>query len=295
MNLSDFDIYAFFCANGIGNRKINRLLKSDKRHFEGVEKILEMTPDEIAGFLGNLGDKDIESLKSLDIDAIKAEYELMLNSGIEMITAGSVNYPCTLKKRLGPDAPAILFCFGKLDIINIPAISVVGSRDISDRGEEITGRLIDAIADDHVSIISGGAKGIDAAAHNSAIERGLNTIVVTAYGINEVLKRQVDETILRIVLFLSQFHPNSRWRPAFAMMRNKTVCALSKAIFVVEAGETGGTVNTGETALQIGIPLYVISPDEFKIPPPGNRYLISKGGRELFLDSISESFDAVGD
>jgi len=295
MNLSDFDIYALFCTSGIGNRKINSLLKSKHLSFESIEHILSKPPDEIDGKLMGLGKKDNESLRSLDIETLKAEYEMMLNSGVELITVGSENYPALLRERLDLDAPAILFSWGNHDIVSRPAVAFVGSRHASDQGEEFARRMIEGMKGIPISIISGGARGIDMAAHQSAVEHGLETMVVLAHGINQISRGQNEDGILRNVLFLSQFHPNSGWSPACAMIRNRTVCALSRAVFVIEAAESGGTVNTGETALNLNIPLYVVSPDEFKIPPPGNRYLISKGGRELFLDSLTESFGVLSD
>lgn len=295
MNLSDFDIYALFCTSGIGNRKINGLLKSKDLDFESVERILSNPPDAVEGKLMGLGKKDNESLRSLDIETVNAEYEMMLNSGVELVTTGSDNYPALLKERLDLDAPAILFSWGNHDIISRPAVAIVGSRHASDQGEEFAHRMIEGMKGFPISIISGGARGIDMVAHRSAIEHGLETMVVLAHGIKHVLRGQNENGILRNVLFLSQFHPNSGWSPACAMIRNRTVCALSRAVFVIEAAESGGTVNTGETALKMGIPLYIVSPDEFKIPPPGNRYLISKGGRELFLDSVTESVGELGD
>ena len=295
MKLSDFDIYALFCTTGIGNRKINSLLKSKNLNFESIEHILSKPPDEIDGKLMGLGQKDNESLRSLDIETVKAEYESMLNSGVELVTAGSDNYPSLLSERLGLDAPAILFVWGNHDIILRPTVAIVGSRRASDQGEEFARRMIEGLISIRVSIISGGARGIDMVAHRSAIEHGLETVVVLAHGINQVLREQNEDGILRDVLFLSQFHPNSGWSPACAMIRNRTVCALSRAVFVIEATESGGTINTGENALKMNIPLYVVSPDEFKIPPPGNRYLISQGGRELFLDSVTELFGELSD
>jgi DNA processing protein len=287
-----FDLYALFCVNGIGNRKLNRLLQSDLSGFEGVTSMLTKSPEEIKEFLPGLGNRDIESLKNLDLETVQAEYDQLSCAGIELVCQQSNHYPRALVNKLELDAPPMLFCLGNLEILNTPAISIVGSRDVSDRGKEIAAKLVEAMSDRNVTIISGGAKGIDAAAHNAAVECGLGTIIVTPYGINKILAGPAQDTLPAKALFISQFHPNSNWKPAFAMIRNKTVCALSKAIFVVEAGESGGTINTGEVAAKMGMPVYVLSPDEFEIPPPGNRYLISQGGREISLES---TLDSIGD
>lgn len=289
--MSLFDLYALFCVKGIGNRKLNRILKSETGKFQNIENIMTRTVEEITEILPAINKKDADSLKNLDLETVQTEYEQLSLAGVDIIAANSDNFPRTLNDKLDLDAPPLLFCSGRLDIITSSAISIVGSRDISYRGRDITIRLVGKMAGKNVTIISGGAKGIDATAHNAAVDCGLNTIIVVPYGMNRVLTGAANDPIPGNALFISQFHPNSNWSTAFAMIRNKTVCALSKAIFVVEAGESGGTINTGQSALEMEIPLYVISPDEYKIPPSGNRYLISKGGRELSLESALDSIN----
>lgn len=284
MDFSAFDIYALFCTEGIGNRKINRLVQGGFGGIGKLQEILLQSSDDIAEIFPYFRKRDIESLNRINLEAIRAEYGMLNNNGVEMITRGSSRYPSRLSKKLGLDSPAILFCLGNLEIISNRFVAIVGSRNVSDRGQEIAGRLIERLKDLNVSIISGGASGVDSAAHYSAVEQGLDTVVVLAQGINHVIKHGIDDGVMGMVLFLSQFHPGSVWSPAFAMIRNKTICALSSAIFVVEASESGGTLNSGETALKMEIPLYVISPGEFDTPRPGNRYLISRGGCEIYLN-----------
>jgi len=293
MDFSVFDIYTLFCAEGIGNRRINRLLDSGFVGVKNLGEILTRMPEDISGIFPDFGERDVDSLKKMNLEAVRAEYDMLNNNGVEIITCSSYHYPSRLSEKLGMDAPVILFCLGNLDIISKPSVAIVGSRNVSERGKEIAVKLVEGLKSNNISIISGGAKGIDSVAHYSAFEQGLDTVVVIAHGINHVLKEGIDDSVMRNVLFLSQFHPNSGWSPAFAMIRNKTVCAFSSAVFVVEAAESGGTLNTGETALKMRIPLYVISPGEFKIPPPGNRYLISKGGREIYLESVFGFIDKI--
>jgi DNA processing protein len=226
MDFSAFDIYALFRTEGIGNRKINRMFG---RGFDGLinlRDILKKTSAEISEIFPDLEKRDIDSLEKSNLETVKIEYDALVDNGVEIITPGSSKYPLKLIDKLGLDAPVILFCLGNPDIISKPSVAIVGSRNASDRGKEIAGKLVEGLKDNNVSIISGGAKGIDSVAHYSAFELGLETVVISAHGINHVLKEGIDDTILRNVLFISQFHPNSGWSPAFAMIRNKTVCAL---------------------------------------------------------------------
>ena len=88
------------------------------------------------------------------------------------------------------------------------------------------------------------------------------------------------------------------------MTRNKLVCALSQAVIVIEAGEErdaqgkmSGTFDAGKTALQMGIPLFVVDPRILASQPAGNRQLIEKGGiaiREDAITAILEQLEAAG-
>jgi DNA protecting protein DprA len=282
--LSSFDLYALFCVDGIGSRKINRLLSSDQISFDGIDELKERLLSEDAKYPEFLNREDIKSLKALNPETVRAEYDALLNGGIDMITIDSDLYPALLRERLELDSPPILFCLGNSDIIKIDSVGIVGSRDVSSQALEFAARIVEGFKDREISIISGGARGIDSAAHYAAIECGLKTVVVAANGSNHLLKKGGIRDHNGNAIYVSQFHPNSAWSPINAMTRNKTVCAMSKAVFVVVAGECSGTINTGEAALRMGVPLYVISPSEFDDPPNGNRYLISKGGQEIHLD-----------
>lgn len=284
--ISLFDLYALFCVEGIGPRKINRLLSSDEIPFSGIEEFKERFSSEDSESPEFLNREDIKLLKAIDLEAVRAEYDSLLSAEIEMINIGSNAYPTSLRERLALDSPPILFLLGDPAIITRDSIAMVGSRNVSDQALDLTRNLVKGFKDHDVSIVSGGARGIDSAAHYAAIEFGLKTVVVLAHGVTHLLKRGGITDHSGNVLYLSQFHPNAAWIPINAMIRNKTVCAMSKAVFVVEAGECSGTINTGEAALRMGVPLYVVSPSEFDNPPNGNRYLISKGGREVYLDSV---------
>ena len=90
------------------------------------------------------------------------------------------------------------------------------------------------------------------------------------------------------MLVVSQFDPDARWSARNAMARNKLVCALSKAVVVIESGperdshgKTSGTFNTAKNAMRMGLPLFVLDPSCFDNPQKGNANLIKLGGKCL--------------
>ena len=90
------------------------------------------------------------------------------------------------------------------------------------------------------------------------------------------------------MLLVSQFKPNEPWGAHNAMVRNKLVCALSKAVIVISSGpekdqkgRMSGTFDAGKTALKLGIPLFVLSPNLLSTKPEGNAQLIKMGAKEI--------------
>jgi len=83
-------------------------------------------------------------------------------------------------------------------------------------------------------------------------------------------------------LFVSQFHPSSQWSVARAMQRNKLVVGLSEAVVVIYSNKrTGGTINAAESAIKMGVPLFVVSPEALCTEAIGNNFLITKGAKKV--------------
>jgi DNA processing protein len=284
--LSTLDIYYLLSCDGIGYRSIFRILNNPNVKIECFEDLLTLDKDSIELLFPKIGGKKIELLKNIDKEKISSEYVNFKELPIEMIPINSPDYPSQIIERLGEDSPSILFLFGEHAILKKNGIAVIGSRDVSRHGCEMINHLLDRFRSLDISIVSGGAQGIDISAHRTAIELDMDTILVAAEGILSIIKGKYPEFHNRI-LALSQFLPYARWDKGFAMLRNTLICALSKAVFVIEARKDGGAVHAAKMALKLGVPLYVVHPDEFKKPPPGNEQIISLGGRAIYLESLS--------
>jgi DNA protecting protein DprA len=176
-----------------------------------------------------------------------------------------------------------LFAVGNLAILSRDAVSFCGSRKSSEFGIAITKNLATELASRGVNVVSGYAAGVDFTAHGSALESGGVTTIVLAEGILHFRpKREIAELITEEnALVLSEFIPNTKWAAHYAMQRNRTICALSKAVVLIESGLNGGTFNAGETAQSLGVPLFVI---DFEEPPEsaeGNRHFLARGAMGL--------------
>lgn len=291
-----FSWYRLFRAEGFGPKAVQVVWDAVRTGNCALEDLFTMSRPEFEDRFptlgkGTLNRASFESLRAHDEGKLFEEYQSFCNAGIELVHPGHPLFPESLSRLTEHGVSPILFCKGMLSLQKSPGVAIVGSRKASDEGVKIARQLASDLASNGENVVSGYAKGIDTAAHSGALDREGTTTIVLSQGILHFSAKKKtfgNLDLARNTLVVSQFLPSAGWNPANAMMRNKVVCALSKAVIVVESGseigEDGsmsGTFNAGISALEMGIPLFVISPSAFKKPPPGNKSLINRGGIEI--------------
>ena len=195
---------------------------------------------------------------------------------------GSARYPAAVATALGDKAPS-LHILGNLTLLNLPGIGFCGSRKASDKSLETAVDCAEQAAEAGFTVISGNAAGIDAAAHRAALKAGGTTILVLPEGIDRFRVRKDLRAVWDWdrVLVISQYEPAAIWRADRAMTRNRVIIALSRAMIVIEAGTTGGTLNAGLSTLTAGKPLFVAVYEHMEDTAPGNARLLGRGGIRL--------------
>lgn len=190
------------------------------------------------------------------------------------------HYPRRLHDLRSP--PPFLFWWGNLNLVDERGIGMCGSRDASERGLQYARLFGRAVVDRGLQVVSGYARGVDIETHLGALEAGGATIVVLAEGIKHFKRKRAFVGVpfdVDHVLALSEFPPGQPWSPGAAMTRNATIAALARAMLVIEARETGGTLNAGLQAIEIGRPVFAI--DYSEDLPEGNRILFGRGAMPL--------------
>ena len=188
------------------------------------------------------------------------------DQGIIAVTRKSKNYPQSLFRLENP--PMVLYAKGNVELLQKPAIAIVGTRACTRYGSEVASRFAKEFAKRGIVVVSGLADGIDTAAHNGAFlaseKDSVNTIAVLGNGINVYypknnvsLQRKIAQQGLVISEYLPAC-PSTRYNFPF---RNRIVAALSEAVVIVEAGLKSGTMITAEWAHTVGV-------DVFAIPGP---------------------------
>ena len=291
----DFFWYCLFSVKGLGPKRLHVLQRLLDERSLSPGDLLQLPPAELRDLLSTeLSDTIVEQLQNLPWDELEIEFQGLQETGVQVVHLEHADYPALLHERLQDGAPGVLFCLGYLPLLRSDSVAIVGSRSASPRGLELAEQLAQTLALEGKNVISGFAKGVDTQAHLGALRAEGTTTIVLSSGIFDFVKRSSGDEVdwERNALALSQFHPCDHWSARNAMTRNKLVCAFSRAVIVIEAGQErdedgkmSGTYQTAKTALDMGVPLFVISPRRLPDAPPGNAELIELGGTEFNPDA----------
>ncbi|UPZ35542.1 DNA-protecting protein DprA [Sphingobacterium sp. PCS056] len=266
-------IFNFMSVKGIGPVQTNRLLLA----------LDDYSPLNLQNIAFNL----LNGKQKEEFDIIKDQpIEIKSKFDVEFILLQEENYPEDLKKFLSTSAPPVLSVIGNKELLQQKKVAFSGSRNVSEKGIKITEDAVTELIKQNIAIVSGYAKGVDFTAHYTALKNGGTTIIVLPEGINHfsIKKEFKDVWDWDRVLIISEFKPIEKWMASRAMNRNKTIIALSDVIMVVEAGETGGSLDAGHKTLEMNKALFV--PQYMNIPESalGNNTLLNKGAVALKMN-----------
>lgn len=172
---------------------------------------------------------------------------------MDCIQLGSPDYPHLLSQISDP--PPCLWFRGRLDVLGLTCVAVIGARSASQDGLAAAGEIGLGLAMAGVAVVSGLARGVDAAAHQGALDAGGCTIAVLGTGIDRVYPaehRDLSERIATEGLLLTEFPPGSPPEDWHFPRRNRIISGLSKAVVVVEAREKSGSLITARLAADQG-------------------------------------------
>jgi len=213
--------------------------------------------------------------------ALALSAEKWLNKGIWVISRGDDAYPPRLRQRLGRAAPPLLFGVGDSGQLASGGLAIVGSREADERAEAYTAEVGRRCAAEGISVVSGGARGIDQQAVFSALSAGGRAVVVLADSLLKCALSGKYRDALRAerVVIVSPYNPDVGFNVGNAMSRNKLIYALADHALVVSTSlRSGGTWAGAQEELtrKNGVTVFVRTEDS---PPPGNSELLKLGAR----------------
>lgn len=207
---------------------------------------------------------------------------VFLEAGGYATYPGAPGYPDTLCDLGEP--PPILFVRGRPESLAGPLVAIVGSRAADAIALAEARSLARICASAGVGVVSGGAAGIDAAAHEGALEAGGITAALLGCGVDVVYPPGHDDLFARIVergAIASELVPGTEPRPSFFPTRNRLVAALARATIVVRGGAKSGALYTARWARRLGRPLFVMRTRPGDPLGEANRRLVAEGAIEI--------------
>ena len=276
MWLSSFDFLTY--------KKIKAIIDN----FDDIEDLFDCLDDYKADLLKIIKLEEYVSIKEqrnlVLVERAIAEYEKL---DIKVLTIKSNEYPELLKETDAP--PIMLYCRGNIDLLKTECLAVVGTRRATNYGKTMCKKIVNDVAMQGITIVSGLADGIDTVAHKSTLEVNGKTIAVLGAGLLNIYPSSNEGLYNDIIknggLIISEYKPSEPVVTYHFPVRNRIIAGLSKATFVVEAGEESGSMHTKNYALDYGREVFALPARINDIYSVGCNKLIKCGQARMLLGS----------
>jgi DNA processing protein len=268
---------AFNNIPGIGRVRLGQL----ESYFHGLEAAWQAGPAEL-----KRSGLDSAALRTISQwrDKINPDEEMekLQKYGVSMLTCNDTLYPRRLKEIY--DYPPLLYILGSLLPEDEYCLAVVGTRQATVYGKQVTEEIVTDLASSRITIVSGLARGIDTIAHRATLEAGGRTLAVLACGLdiiyppeNEKLARNITEH----GALISEYPLGARPRAENFPRRNRILSGLSLGVLVTEADEDSGAMITAADAIEQDREVFAIPGSVLSTTSRGTNRLIQKGEAKL--------------
>jgi DNA processing protein len=270
----------FNLVKGIGATRMRALVD----YFGDAQTAWNAPADELQK--AGLGPKILENFlkvrQGVDLDLIA---EQIHNQGIEVLTWEDAAYPTRLNEISQP--PPVIYTRGSLIPEDVWAVAVVGTRRATAYGRQVADEIGATLARSGVTVVSGLARGVDAIAHQAALQAGGRTLAVLGSGVDCIYppeNRRLAEQIIDHGALISDYPPGTSPDAANFPPRNRIISALSRAVIIVEAGKSSGALITAAFAAEQGREVFAVPGNIYAPQSQGTNLLIQQGARP-YLDA----------
>jgi len=225
--------------------------------------------------------------------AIAASLDWAAQPGCHLLTLIDPAYPGRLLQTADP--PPVLWAQGRLELLAGPALAIVGSRSATQGGIATAHSFAQALGGHGITIVSGLAQGIDAAAHRGALATAGATIAVLGTGTDRVYPRQqaaLAGAIARDGLLLSELPPDTEPRRGAFPRRNRLIAGLALGVLVVEAAIQSGSLITARLAADLGREVFAMPGSIHSPTAKGCHHLLKQGAR--LVESVADVLSELG-
>lgn len=270
----DLDFWiALTRVSGIGPRRFDLLIQS----FGSARQVWEADAGRLSA--AGLDRRSVDSIVTTrrKVDPSQEQHHLR-TMGAVAIARSDERYPTRLTEIYDP--PPVLYVKGELDSPETPAVAIVGTRGATSYGKMAAEQLARGLAAAGVTVVSGLAMGVDAAAHRGALDGGGRTIAVLGNGLDRVYPSQHGRLAQQIVehgALVTEFPLGTKPDATNFPRRNRIISGLSSGTLVVEAGERSGALITAAFAADQGRDVLAVPGSIFSPASRGTNNLIRDG------------------
>lgn len=236
----------------------------------------------------------IETLRSESVRrAVERALAWLEDPGNALVTLGDASYPRLLLEIADP--PALLYCRGHLELLARPALAVVGSRNATAQGINNAQQFARTFSEAGLTIVSGLAQGIDAAAHRGALAGSGSTVAVLGTGLDVIYPRANAVLAAEIAergLLVSEFALGTQALGHHFPRRNRIISGLAQGCLVVEAALASGSLTTARAALEQGREVFAV-PGSIHSPLVKGCHALIKSGAKL-VESAEDVLAELG-
>ena len=265
-------------ALGAGSSKQNRIL-------EGWKNLEDFCSGGREAWLleGYFSPKELQNLSAFSVSDAQALLEYTEKLGQKVVTPDCADYPEPLRQIHNP--PCALFVRGTLpDFSREPVVSIVGTRKAPQTGRAAARSFAFQLAKNGAVVVSGGALGIDTAAHQGALQAGGKTVCVLGCGIDTdylMANAPLRDAAAASGALISEFPPQTQASGSNFPIRNRIISGLSLGTLVVEAAARSGSLITADYALEQGRDVFAVPAGIFSPVSAGVNNLIKCGAKPV--------------
>ncbi|MBI5006595.1 MAG: DNA-protecting protein DprA [Nitrosomonadales bacterium] len=274
-------------VSGLGNEGLRRLLQV----FGSPEAVLQASISSLSQYVKPAVARAIaDDCDESVLDAVAVWLDDPLN---RILTVADAEYPQALLNTADP--PLLLYVKGRLDLLNVPSLAVVGSRNATTQGMRNAEAFAQSASDAGLCIASGMAQGIDTAAHIGGLQGAGSSIAVVGTGLDKVYPASNRELAHRLAqggTIISEFPLGTPPLAANFPRRNRIISGLSLGCLVVEASLQSGSLITARMALEQGREVFAI-PGSIHSPQSKGCHALIKQGAKL-VESARDILEELG-
>lgn len=283
-------VLALSLIPGLGTKRIKSLIQA----FPEAGRIFSLSKTELRSVEG-IGEASALNILSFnewtEVDKLIARTESIK---AEILTIADPAYPALLKQIYDP--PAVLWYKGNVEALSKKGIAIIGTRNTTAYGRKMGKKLALELAENGWCINSGLAYGIDAIAHQAAVDVQATTVAVLGSGIDNLYPAKhaglANQIIKNGGAVITEFPPGTKPDAGNFPVRNRIVSGMSYGVLVIESGVQGGSIITADLALDQNREVFAVPHSLENVSGSGCNYLIKTGVAKL-VQTVDDILDEL--